>query len=186
MALHKVMRKRVRHHDIPGVAHNLTFSCFKRRPFLSRDQTREYLAEAIEKAHSRHAFDVWANVIMPEHAHLLVFPSDTVQVSSLLHAVKQSVARRALLHVRRHEPEKLPLFATGQRHTPYRFWLDGSGYDSDVCDSRALRLVVEYIHGNPVRRGLVQYAEKWKRSSAAEWMGLGQGPVTLNLEAFPH
>ncbi len=164
----------------------LTFSCFKRLPFLTKDRTRGYLAEAIEQAHSRHRFDVWAYVFMPEHVHQLLWPLENVSISDILLSVKQSVARRALLYVRKNEPEKLGIFATGRKHNPYMFWMNGSGYDRDIWNPTTLRAHVDYIHGNPVRRGLVQCPEERKWSSASEWMGLGKGPVTLKLEAFPH
>jgi putative transposase len=63
-----------RRFNIPGHAHELTFSCFQRLPLLERDRTRGWLIEAIGEARKRERFDLWAFVIMPEHAHLLVHP----------------------------------------------------------------------------------------------------------------
>ena len=59
--------------DIPGHAHELTFTCFHGLPLLSRDRARQWLVDAIGRARDRHEFDIWAYVIMPEHVHLLVF-----------------------------------------------------------------------------------------------------------------
>ena len=67
-------RKRVKHFDIPGHAHLLTFSCFRRMPFLSKDRTRRWFLEALGAARSALEFDLWAWVIMPEHVHLLIYP----------------------------------------------------------------------------------------------------------------
>ena len=36
---------------------------------------------------------------------------------------------------------------------------------------RIILAMIEYIHGNPVRRGLVQRAEAWKWSSAGWFPG---------------
>ena len=43
-------RKKCQRFNIPGDVHELTFSCYKRRPFLSADRSRTYLAQAIAKA----------------------------------------------------------------------------------------------------------------------------------------
>mgnify|MGYP001765422319 CR=1 FL=1 len=63
--------------------------------------------------------------------------------------------------------------------------LMGTGYDRNVIHTKTLRSVVEYIHANPVRRGLVEYPEEWRWSSALDWSGEGIGPVPLDIESFP-
>src|SRR5687767_2147446 len=67
-------RKRCKRFNDPGHAHYLTFSCFQRRPFLSRDRTRQWLVDAIALSREKHEFDLWAYVIMPEHAHAIILP----------------------------------------------------------------------------------------------------------------
>jgi hypothetical protein len=42
-------RKTCRRDSEPGQAHSLTFSCFCRRPFLSKDRGRLWLVEAIDR-----------------------------------------------------------------------------------------------------------------------------------------
>src|SRR5580704_11953175 len=53
-------RKACQRFNEPGHAHALTFSCFCRRPFLSKDRSRMWLVEAIDQARQIHAFDLWA------------------------------------------------------------------------------------------------------------------------------
>jgi len=50
--------------------------------------------------------------------------------------------------------------------TEHRFWQRGGGYDRNFTSLRAVRRVVDYIHRNPVRRGLVDSAADWPWSSA--------------------
>jgi len=63
-------------YDVPGHAHYLTFSCWRNQAFLGRDRARWWLLEAIDKARRWHPFDLWAWVIMPEHAHLMILPAE--------------------------------------------------------------------------------------------------------------
>src|SRR6516225_4955404 len=67
----RMARKRCRRYNEPGRAHELTFSCYRRLPLLSRDRTREWLIEAIQAARAQERFDLWAYVVMPEHVHIL-------------------------------------------------------------------------------------------------------------------
>ena len=96
MAKAPPIHKTCHRYNEPGDAHELTFSCFKRRRFLSKNRTRQWLAEAIAKA--THPFHVWCYVFMPQHAHLLIWPSEPEHsIEAILQSIKQSVSRRALI-----------------------------------------------------------------------------------------
>jgi len=180
------VRKTCHRYNEPGDAHELTFSCFKRRPLLSRDRTRRWLIEAIAKARDAHGFRLWGFVVMPEHVHLLIWPpGPDYSVESILKSIKQSVSRRAMVYLRKHNPAGLKQPATGERTRPYRFWLAGGGYDRNITNLATFRNAVEYVHNNPVRRGLVRTAEEWFWSSAREWEEPGSGPLALDRESFP-
>jgi putative transposase len=45
-------------------------------PFLLRPRVREWFREALEAARAKFGFQLWAYVLMPEHAHLLVYPGE--------------------------------------------------------------------------------------------------------------
>src|SRR5262249_48785979 len=62
----------------------------------------------------------------------------------------------------------------------HRFWQPGGGYDRNITSAAALRAVIDYIHANPVRRGLVARAEDWEWSSARWYAGLR--PVKLEMD----
>ena len=95
------VRKLLRRFNLPGHAHELTFSCYRRIPLLSKDRSRQWFLEAVDAARRKHNFALWSYVVMPEHAHVLVFPkSDQYDISEFLKSVKQSVARRATIYLR--------------------------------------------------------------------------------------
>jgi putative transposase len=186
MELGAHIHKRVHHIDEPNIAHALTFSCFGRKQFLKAERACNFLAEGIHQAREKHRFHVWAYVFMPEHVHLLIFRTEqSSPMREILHGIKQSVARRALIYLRKNNPAGLSMLATGQKHSPYRFWLDGGGFDQIIENRQSIENVVNYIHGNPVRRGLCTAAEDWKWSSASDWAGMGQGVVPIDRQSFP-
>ena len=186
MTSEEIHRKTCHRYSIPGHAHELTFSCFRGQPFLSFDRTMQYLAETIIRAKLKHEFDLWAYVFMPEHVHLLIWPRNEIySISETLLSIKQSVSRKAMLYLRKNDARKLKFMATGQRHTRYRFWQDGGGYDRNITSRKTLLSSVDYIHNNPVRRGLVSRPEDWRWSSVREWCGSGTSIIPLNMESFP-
>jgi hypothetical protein len=44
---------------------------------------------------------------------------------------------------------------------------------------------IDYLHANPVRRGLCERPEEWFWSSAASYAGIRQGPLSLDRESLP-
>jgi putative transposase len=52
----------------------------------------------------------------------------------------------------------------------FRFWQEGPGYDRNINSVEALQASVNYIHMNPVRRGLCEKPTDWPWSSARYYM----------------
>ena len=178
--------KRCHRWDMAGHAHELTFTCYQYRQFLSKERTCGYLADAITSAKAQHGFDLWAYVFMPNHVHLIIHPrQDPYSIARILRSIKQPVSRRALEYLRRSNPEGLRLLATGQQDEPYQFWQKGGGYDRNITKIETLTEAVRYIHDNPVRKGLVETADQWCYSSAADWQSIRPGPIPIDFDTFP-
>jgi putative transposase len=181
-------RKRCHRINTPGHAHYLTFSCFHRQPFLSRDRSRQWLLDAIDLARSKHSFDLWAYIIMPEHAHLILFPTrPNYDISDIFGTIKLSVTRRALPYVKSNAPDFLERMKDQQPrgdHT-YRFWQRGGGYDRNLMSTDEIWEKIHYLHNNPIKRNLCPTAPDWPWSSAADYAGTRTGPLTLNLASLP-
>jgi REP-associated tyrosine transposase len=181
-------RKSCKRYNDPGHAHVLTFSCFRRQPILSKDRSRAWLTDAIERARSKHEFHIWAYVIMPEHMHLMLWPTAAnYNISEILNSIKQSVSKRALVFVRRETPGFLKRMEDRQPNgsVHYRFWQRGGGYDRNIVAPESTHIQIEYIHNNPVRRGLCIDPEDWPWSSAGNYAGLRMGPLRIDRETVP-
>ena len=53
----------------------------------------------------------------------------------------------------------------------YRFWQRGAGYDRNLYTNEAICASIEYIHANPVRRGLCKNPLEWEWSGACALAG---------------
>jgi putative transposase len=67
----------MKHLHVAGHFHELTFSCYRRKPLLTNDVWREQLARRIDTASEEEGFVLHAFVLMPEHVHLLVLPTNS-------------------------------------------------------------------------------------------------------------
>lgn len=166
-------RKMIRHYHEPGHLHELTFSCYRRLPLLTNDSWRFELVRSMEEAGKAAEMDLLGYVIMPEHLHLLVQPrQSSAKISLYLARIKQPFSKRikgllaasgsALL-------ERLTVRERAGKLT-FRFWQEGAGYDRNLFTPAAIRASLEYIHNNPVKRGLCQTAIEWKWSSARHYL----------------
>ena len=162
-------RKRVEHYDDPGHFRELTFSCYHRMPLLTNDTWREMLSSAIDRAFVSHKYCLAAFVYMPEHVHLLVWPEPGAsQIENLLKAVKRPYSYRIKQLLILNRSSLLKRLTVRQRPgvMTFRYWQEGPGYDRNLTEPETILASIEYIHMNPVRRGLCQRAIDWRWSSA--------------------
>lgn len=180
--------KRIKHYNNPGHAHELTFSCFQNHPFLSSDIFCEWLLEAIEKVRIRHGFHIWSWVFMPDHVHLLIYPTQTIyDISKILWAIKVPVAIQAIAYARKNIPEYLERMIDLQPNgkSTYRFWQRGGGYDRNMTEPQTIKNSIEYIQNNPVRKRYVEKPEDWKWSSAGFYAGSTDNLLEIDTQFIP-
>ena len=171
---------------MPGDAHELTFCCYKKRPFLTNENARSYLIDSLNASRVRYHFDIWAWVFMPEHVHILIYPLDELySISSILRSIKQPMAGRMIWHLKKFDLDSLKFLETGLTKPKYRFWQDGGGYDRNYCSTNEIRKQIDYIHNNPVRRGLVKEPCEWELSSAKDWIKGEAGKIVIDRESVP-
>ncbi len=126
-----------------GDLHFVTFSCYRRRPYLCHAHTRDLFERSLDAMRIRYDFSIRGYVVMPEHVHLLVTEPKKCPLSKAVQALKISVA------VQRDERP---------------FWL-ARYYDFNVFTTPKHIEKLKYIHRNPVTRGLVEKPEDWAWSS---------------------
>jgi putative transposase len=123
----------------------------------------------MESARRELDLSLWAYVIMPEHIHVLLCPRQADYEMRLIRAAfKVPVTRKALKFLRQSAPKFLQRLRDVQPNgkVSYRFWQRGGGYDRNMIEPATLLQMIEYIHNNPARRGLVASATDWIWSSA--------------------
>jgi putative transposase len=141
-----------------GDVHFVTFSCYHRCGYLKTPAARDLFEDALARTCYRYQFDVFGYVVMPEHVHLLLGEPAKDLLAVGLQALKISVSKRA-------------------KERP--FW-QARYYDFNVFTWSKRVEKLDYIHWNPVKRGLVEKPEDWLWSSCRYYQTGVQGRVKIS------
>ncbi len=117
--------------------------------WLADPRIAQVVADALHFGQdSKHLYELFAFVIMPNHVHILIEPH--VELAFIMRWLKGRTARitnRIL------------------GHTNQPFWQDES-YDHFIRTPKEFNEAIYYIEENPVRAKLVDLASEWQWSSA--------------------
>ena len=161
-------RKRVKTYNEPGHAHLWTFSCYQRRPLLTNDLWRSWLARNVDTAMEQHGFILVAFVFMPSHVHLIVYPLHAVyDLAVVKKAIKRPFSAQVKAHLASTGSPLLESLTVRERPgvVSFRFWQEGGGHGRNLYKADTLIKAIDYIHRNPVRKGLVVSPDRWPWSS---------------------
>ena len=168
------MPSRLRRHDEFGHIHFITISCFRRLQFFRHEIVRNAFVDAMRHVRQKLQIRWLGYVVMPEHVHVLVLPqargsSEVIPISDVLHDLKGlsgKSCKAALRSIWQHRHSlgtpALDSWATGpgEKH----FWKP-RGYDFNVVDECKILEKLDYVHRNPITRGLADRPEQWRWSS---------------------
>jgi REP element-mobilizing transposase RayT len=133
-----------------GRAYALTKCAFHGISLIEDPSVTMSLIEALFWMESQNVYSLGAFVVLPDHYHAVIVLTETKSLSQVMRSIGSHTARQA----------NRIMGASGQ------FWQRGY-YDRAIRKTEDINAIFEYIHHNPVRRGLVQSADEWPYSSIA-------------------
>jgi putative transposase len=173
------MPRNLKRHYGKGDLHFVTFSCFERRPLLGTARARNLFVKVMGELRERYGFKLIGYVLMPEHVHLLVSEPKKGTPSKVVQVLKQRVSRAMRGKRRRSSPAQLSLKFPNELGALRRFW-QKRFYDFNVWSGKKLQEKLEYMHANPVIRGLVKHPKDWAWSSWGFYMNGESGLVKID------
>jgi putative transposase len=106
------------------------------------------MIHVLDSSRRRHGFLLGGYVLMPDHWHALIWTRYPLTISKVIHDVKKVSALR--LHKNR---------GTSGPVWQRQFW------DRFIRNKKEFGERLDYMHFNPVRKGLVKRPEEWRWSS---------------------
>ena len=159
-------------------------------PLLTNDVWRGKLSESIDRAMIGQGYRLAAFVYMPEHVHLVVYPLPEANgIDRFLRAIKRPYSYRIkqlLIAAKSRLLDKLTIRQRPGVET-FRYWQEGPGYDRNLTEAKTVLSAIDYVHGNPVRRGLCVSAIDWRWSSARHYVAEQQpdDPLLPTVHGLP-
>jgi putative transposase len=123
---------------------------------------------------------------MPEHVHLLISEPERGSLAVAIQMLKQITARKLRSLEDPHSSQKKPNSEllphppqkTRKGGPPSPFW-ERRYYDFNVWSESKDGEKLDYMHMNPVKRGLVERPEDWVWSSFRHWASGVEGRVEI-------
>jgi putative transposase len=157
-----------------GHLHFITFSCYRRRPLLGSARARSAFVLVLGEVRRAYDFKLVGYVVMPEHVHLLISEPVRGNPSVALKTLKQRVSRRLRAKARRRVAAGQSSFAFARGDAPLRQFWQRRFYDFNVWSRKKKIEKLNYMHMNPVKRGLVKNPKDWPWSSFSFYQGRGE------------
>jgi putative transposase len=159
--------------------HFVTFSCYRRMPLLLKASVRALVVRELARVRREYQFLLVGYVVMPEHVHLLIGEPRRGTPSTVLQMLKQRVSRQARMVRSRRRSGQMNLAFPQVEVAPRSFW-QARFYDFNVFTEKKKKEKLEYMHGNPVMRGLVRHPKDWPWSSWSNY-AKGKGLIAVDL-----
>ncbi len=147
-----------------GHLHFITCSCYRRLPFFDSEPRRDVFLRILREVRDRYDFALLGYVVMPEHIHLLISEPHVGTPSTVMQVLKQRVSRFLRRSKRHASTSQMRLWNDESLLRHPRFW-QRRFYDFNVWSFHKKNEKLNYMHFNPVRRGLVEHPKKWLWSS---------------------
>ena len=160
--------------------HFLTCTVVNWLPLFTDPKLIDILYASLRFMQKNNRLTIYAYVIMDTHLHLVAGSTD---LSKEMANFKSFTARR-IIDTLKEKKEKTLLEQLAQAKARYKkdrqfqVWQESS-HPQALQNEAMMRQKIEYIHKNPVKRGLVDEPIQWVYSSATNYAGL---PGLLDVE----
>src|SRR5579859_3243908 len=165
-----------------GDLHFVTFSCYRRLPLLAPERARNLFVEELARVRTEYEFQLVGYVVMLNHVHLLMSEPRKGTPSTVIQMLKQRVSRKMRKRTRRiREQGEFQFDEDGLELKS--FWQERF-YDFNVYKRGKIKEKLNYMHANPVIRGLVEHPKNWPWSSWSFYFESGKGFIAIDTAEF--
>jgi putative transposase len=166
---------------VPGASYFLTLVAHERLPIFSDTAAIDLWRRAVGKVQTDRPFTLEAEVILPDHIHLLCsLPEGDADYPTRVRLIKAAFTRSFLSRRRRRDERSDSRVAKGEQAVwQRRYW------EHTIRDARDFQAHLDYIHINPVKHGLVAAARDWPHSTFLAWVERGVYEVWWGSNEMP-
>lgn len=162
--------------------HFITTSIVRWYPVFISESYIRIVLDSLEHLRRERGLAIYAYVIMPTHIHAILAASDC-NLSAIMRDFKKFTSR-SIYEVSQREGNRLQAWlfereAESESRSHFKVWQDE--FHPEVIHKQEFFIQkADYIHANPVRKGLAQTPSQWYNSSAGIWYGDGISPIAID------
>jgi putative transposase len=144
----------------------ITTTCNNFLPLLDPEPIKEIITENIIHYNKQYNCRTISYVVMPEHIHLMLYFEGENKLIPYMRDFKKFTSFKIRRYYSEHDQSILSQLHYVQRTQKFKVWMHR--FDNLFLYSRKVILTkLNYIHNNPVKRGLCESPEDYLYSSAA-------------------
>ena len=152
--------------------HYLTTSTYRRARLFDSERFRKQWVVTLGELRRELGFQIIGYVLMPEHFHALIWPTAEANPSQIMQKLEDRTALFILKNLQenlgyawcRKMLVRVTLPPTVRHHAHFRVW-QRRFYDMNIWGPKKREEKLNYMHDNPVKRGLVKQPGDWPWSS---------------------
>lgn len=157
------MAKRFDRHGKRSVLHYVTINARNRCKAFKSPENAIVSCYELRQLCDEYPAKLVAYVIMPDHMHFIVNPQNG-NIDEFVKKLKIMITRRVFEIAAAHEKYDILAWLFDETKQRYRLWQDGK-YDFYLYTDRIIWQKINYIHTNPIARGIVSTAPEYPYSS---------------------
>lgn len=155
--------------------HFITWSVVDWLPLFISDPYCRIVTDSVAFCRREKGLLAHGYVVMPTHAHGVFSAQEGFDLSSIVRDARKFMVKQIVQQLN-NDGNRLfdwvfrdAARKDGRPEGSYKVWQSGSHPETIVSPKFAMQKL-EYIHNNPVRKGLVEAQEHWRFSSAASYV----------------
>jgi len=162
-----------------GYTYFLTMTVASWIDVFTRPVYKHIMVEALKYSQQNKGLIIYAWCLMSNHLHLIAATEEGYHLSNILRDFKKFTSKAIIKEIMDNPRESrkkwlLSEFEFAGRYKSniknYKFWQDGNDA-KEIHSASFLEQKVDYIHENPVKAEIVEYAHEYLYSSAKNYAG---------------
>ena len=141
----------------------ITIVTSKRRPILIKNI--DILRNSFKQTKEKIEFVIDAIVVLPDHLHMIIQPKENKTYPEIIKRIKVNFSLNIdTTKIDNYEESESRKSKSEKDIWQRRYW------EHTITDERDLCSLIDYIHYNPVKHGLVKQAKEWKYSTFEKYV----------------
>ncbi|MBC7912698.1 MAG: transposase [Pyrinomonadaceae bacterium] len=169
--------------------HFITFSVVNWIDVFTRESYKEILVESLDFCITEKGLILHAWIIMSNHVHLIVSAKEGFELAAIIRDFKKFTSRKIIESIESNAQESrkewmIWMFkragAANSNNKVYQFWRQDN-HPIELSTNEMIDQRLTYLHENPVRAGIVNFASHYKYSSAVDYYEEKAGLLKVEL-----